>query len=499
MLKNIFSNWVSLFVSVILAFFVSPILVHTLGKYLYGVWTLIVSITGYFTILDFGVNTAIVRYISKYVAQKDYKEARGIYSTSFFLFTCIGVCALFFSVLFGVRFKNIFTIEHLSALYIFVSFMIVAIDLIVGLIFSVFLGTLAGLQEFQKINAVAIIVNILKNCIIVILLQSGYSLISIAVVQLAASLLRGGSYYIIIKYKYSFLFLTFHAVNRQVIKKIYNYSIYSFLIALSLKVLFYTDAVVIGSLVNVSEVTYYAIPSSLLDYIEKFVWAMIAVMIPMVSGFDALGSKDWNRNLYETYTKYIQVVYMPIIIALWCFGDDFINVWMGTEIAIHSKNVLKILLFGYGIAFSQLIAHGILKGIGKHRILSFILLFEAAANLLISILLARPFGISGVAIGTAVPLVLSTIAIIIYTCRQMNISMVKYLYSSYSGVIVASVGTVFLFRYSASQFSYAGIFLNSALCTLVFYFIITPLCLRKEFRQVLGFCLRRYNIYRGKI
>ena len=62
-IENIFSNWAGLLVSVAIAFVVSPIIVNTLGKEIYGIWTLIVSVTSYFTVLDFGVSTAIVRYV----------------------------------------------------------------------------------------------------------------------------------------------------------------------------------------------------------------------------------------------------------------------------------------------------------------------------------------------------------------------------------------------------------------------------------------------------
>ena len=83
---NIFSNWTNLIILVGIAFIVSPIMVHRLGNEFYGIWTLIVSVTGYFSVLDFGVNTAIVRFISMYVAQKKIERANEVFNTSFIFF-----------------------------------------------------------------------------------------------------------------------------------------------------------------------------------------------------------------------------------------------------------------------------------------------------------------------------------------------------------------------------------------------------------------------------
>ena len=52
LITNIFSNWANLVVVALIAFLVSPIIVHRLGNDLYGAWVLIISITAYFTVLE---------------------------------------------------------------------------------------------------------------------------------------------------------------------------------------------------------------------------------------------------------------------------------------------------------------------------------------------------------------------------------------------------------------------------------------------------------------
>jgi len=85
-LVNIFSNWANLLVVIIVRFLLTPFLIHNLGDEEYGIWILILSIIGYMQMMNLGINTAIIRYISKYVESKEYKEANEIYNTAFFMF-----------------------------------------------------------------------------------------------------------------------------------------------------------------------------------------------------------------------------------------------------------------------------------------------------------------------------------------------------------------------------------------------------------------------------
>jgi len=425
---SIFSNWANLVLAVVMAFFVSPILVNQLGDEAYGIWVIIVSITGYFTVLDFGVNTAIVRYISKYQALNDRKGAVDVYSSSFALFSIIASVVVLATAIFAVFFKDLFEIESFSWKYLYIVFFIVGTDLAVNLVFSVLMGTMRGLQRFFEINLISMTVSLIKNLMLVYMLYQGHSLLTLAILQASASFARILLQYVYIKKKYSFLSFKASSVNKKTLKSLYDYSIYSFLISISIKVIFLTDSIVIGSLVNVSQVTYYAIPAMIVEYLEKFIWAIVAVLIPIISSQEAVGGADKNQQLYFLGTKYTFLLITPIIFVLYTVGDDFIGMWMGAGYAAPSGEVLGILLVGHAFFLAQLVAHGILKGISKHKMLAYILCIEAVCNLGLSMLLAPSYGINGVALGTVIPLMVVNIFLLpIYTCKKLDLGYFNYL------------------------------------------------------------------------
>ncbi len=486
-LVNIFSNWTNFILMIGMAFFVSPIIVHSLGDENYGIWTLIVSITGYFTVLDFGVNTAIVRYISKYTAQGKTEDARSVYSTAFLLFFIIGSILSVAAAAFASFFGKIFNITAYSTTYIYMVFFIVALDLALGLLFSVLQGTMQALQEFFALNVISISANVLRNILNIVFLLHGYSLLALAVIQICMSILKYMAQHQIIKRKYKFLFFEYAACDVRMIRKLYKYSVYSFLIAIALKVLFYTDSIVIGSLVSVAEVTYYAIPATLVDYLEKLVWSIVAVLIPVISAREATGRGDNNAQLYLIGTKATFFFSLPFIIVLFVAGDDFIKLWMGGEYGGPCGRVLQILLVGYLFSLSQLVAHGILKGISKHRVLAYILCFEAGFNLVLSLMLAKPFGIYGVALGTTIPLLLCNIVFIPwYTCKNFDFDLLNYLWKSYYfGLIICIITIVSYKQIDMSIDSYCDLFIISIIIAILIWSIGFFYIVSNQQRQVI--------------
>lgn len=478
-LVNIFSNWTNFAVGILVAFFVSPIIVHSLGNEKYGIWTLIVSLTGYFTVLDFGVNSAIVRYISKYTATKEYDKANKIYSTAFIFFIIVAVFVLIITAVFAYFFKDFFNIQFLTRKYLYFLFFIVGTDLAFNFVFSVYQATLRGLQDFLKVNIISIATLLIRNALIVILLFQGYSLVSLAFVQLAVHIFRAFLQYTVIRKNYVFLSYQSRHYDKTVLKQIYQYSIYSFIISIAIKVLFFTDSVVIGKLLDVSEVTFYAIPAMLLQYSEKFVYAIVAVLVPVISSNEALGDKNKIRDIYMLGSRYSLLLSVPMLFIFYTNGANFISIWMGNEYGIRADKVLKILVIGYAFSLPQMIAQGILKGISKHKAFAYILIVEAVANLVISIILVRSHGIEGVAVGTTLPLIVVNIFVVpAYTCYLLKVNLFNYFYRSYSGPIIALMVLIALqsyFRFKVLSYLEFGVFALAvllAMTILSFCFII---------------------------
>jgi|SaaInlStandDraft_3_1057020.scaffolds.fasta_scaffold02446_7 O-antigen/teichoic acid export membrane protein len=484
-LQNILSNWTGFFINIAIAFIVSPIFVSELGNEVYGIWVLIVSITGFFNVLDFGINTAVVRYISKYLASKKYDQITAVISSALFVFLGLSLIGFIIILYFGWNFKELFDIPAFSQKYLFYVFLLVGLDLAINICFGVFQGALQGLQKFIHINFILISVNILKNIMLVYLLIEGYSLLALALVQLLFTIVRYVLYILILLKDCPVKTFTFKAISKPTLKKLFNYSIYSLIIAIAGKVIFYSDSVVIAANLTTADVTLFAIPSMITIYLEQFVWAMIAVLVPVISGMDAKGEQGENKQIYLYGTLYVQLICMPVFFVLALFGRDFLGLWMGDDFTTVSGDILLVLLSGFYFLLSQLISQGILKGISKHAFVAYVLIAEAVANLAISLILVQYYGVLGVAIGTVLPtLVVNVFLLPGYTCRVLGLKYFPYLLKStiYPAVFLG-ITILFGWQLSLSVDNYSQLFFVSLSSLVLFYTISFFLFVNKLHRS----------------
>lgn len=472
---NMFSSWSYMLCMIGAAFVVSPILVNKLGNENYGVWTLIVSITGYFSILDFGILTAIVRFISLYKARGHETKAREIFSNACIFFAIISALIIVFTFVFGYFFSDVFEINSMAHVYVYTVFIFAGLEFACTMFFGVLSASLHATQEFIWMNAINIIMIITKNIILVTLLFLGYNLLTIAVVHFLTSLVRSAARYLVVKIKHNYLYFKRADYSKTIFNKLFNYSIYSFIIAVAIKIMFFTDSVVIGSMISVSEVTFYAIAMSLMTYLEQFSITGISVLTPIISSNEAIGDSDKNVVIYTICSRYSLGLILPILFVLYTKGDIFIGLWMGPEYSSRCGMLIKILSVSYLFYLSQTIAVELLKGISRHKILAIILIAEAFLNLVLSIFLANLYGITGVAFGTAIPLIIANLfAIPLYTCMVLKISYWRYICESYGKIIIFTlllavfINSIQIFDIS----SYSTLFLYAFLI-LTIYIIFT--------------------------
>src|ERR1035441_4362703 len=71
--RSILSNWFATAAVMAVGFFLSPFIVHRLGVVAYGVWVLTISSINYMAILDLGMASSVIRFVSKGHATQDHE------------------------------------------------------------------------------------------------------------------------------------------------------------------------------------------------------------------------------------------------------------------------------------------------------------------------------------------------------------------------------------------------------------------------------------------
>lgn len=492
-LVNSFFNSGKQVAAIIVAFVVSPIIVHSLGDEQYGLWSLIVSITGYYSFLELGVAGAVVKFVSHFTAQNDLDRARGIYTTASLFFAAVGAAIFLSSIAVAYYFDSWFEVPAKNSADIFFIVLTLGASTALSLVFSAVTASLFALQEIPALSTVTIVTNVLKNVLLVIFLYQGYGLMMMAVVTLATSLLRLLVLRLVLALRHSLFKVEPSRFDTSMLKTVFTYGLYGFMIFVASKLLFYSSSVIIGRMVGISEVTFYAIPASLLIYVEAVIWSMLQVLIPVISGYDATGNVAGNQRLYVLGTRYSLAVSLPVMVTLYAVGDVFIANWMGEDYATKGAFVLRVLVIGYLFQFSRFVAEIILKGTNKHSVLAFILLGQAVVGIVAGVLLAPRWGIDGVALGTTVPLIISNLLFVpIYTCRVLGLSPLRFLRDGPAVPAILAVLFAVVHRLIAPEVeSYLDIVFYAAMASAFFGLATWYLVLDNEHKETLLGRLRR--------
>ena len=137
------------------------------------------------------------------------------------------------------------------------------------------------------------------------------------------------------------------------------------------------------------------------------------------------------RAVFLNSTRYVLWLILPVQLGLLFLGRSFLGLWLGPEYAVKSYPTLVILAVPLSLALSQSVPVRILYGTGRLRHYAYGTIAEAVANLLLSVLLVRQFGIEGVALGTAIPNVIFNVVVGVCVCRWLGVGLGEYLRRSF--------------------------------------------------------------------
>jgi O-antigen/teichoic acid export membrane protein len=441
-INNVGSSWFALGINILVGIFLSPLILHRLGDTAFGIWVLTFSITGYYGLFDLGIRSSIVRYVSKFTAVRDAESLAKLVNTSFFIYSCIGILSLFITVAGTFYVPSLF---HIPADLQSVSrwlFLVVGTSVSLGFPLGISAGILEGLQRFYVNSWTNVATSLLRAVLIVYVLNRGYGLLTVALITAGlptiASLTR-----CVIAFRLLSIPIGFRYVDRAAFREIAQYGGTTFIIVISGQLRFRSDEIVIGAFLSTAAITYFNIGARIVDYAVQVVTSLAQIFVPMSSQSEAVGNVDRLRKIFIAGNRICAFIMFPICAVLVILGKSVIELWVGTKYVPLSYPVLLIMLIPSTLFFAQASSGRILFGMGRHRTWALVTLVEGVSNLILSILLVRPYGIVGDALGTAIPLTCSALFFLpAHLCQQLGIRLSQFLRQAYTLPVLLSAPLV---------------------------------------------------------
>jgi O-antigen/teichoic acid export membrane protein len=399
---------------------------------------LLVSLTGYLGFLDLGIRGAVTRYIARFHAQSEHEQSSRTVSSACVLFLAAGLIAVIGSVLFSLFAIPRFQIPPSYVRAAQIVLIIAGINVALSLVSGVFGGVLVGLQRFELINAISMGVMAIRSIAIVVALHDGKGLVTLAFIQLGSAIIELAFGFVLSRRLYPEVELALRNVSRGHVSMIFSFGLFAFLLQLSNYLIFFTDSLVIGAMLPISMVAYFAIGGNLTVYARDLVGGVSRTMTPLVSRQEVEGGHQQVRETMLKAARYCAMAMLPIFVTFILRGRSFIGLWMGPSYADLSGHVLWILSLPWLLGAGTSIVGSVMLGINRHKPVVPVAIAEGASNLILSVVLIKIMGVLGAAWGTMIPNVLVSLLFWPwYAHKTLGVPVLRYIYNLWLSPLLA--------------------------------------------------------------
>jgi O-antigen/teichoic acid export membrane protein len=440
LLKNITSNWMSLLINTGVSFCLSPYVVNRLGSLYYGIWALLGEFTGYLWLFDFGVRESIIKFVAQYHATGENEQLERTVNAALFMYMGIAALAFVASLGMALVLPFVFSIPPESVTTARWTLILTGAAIAQGFVFNVFIGVLMGLQRYYMVVRMSVVFTMIRAGLIVAALSNGLGLVALGAIQLIVGTMVGVMVVIFTKQSLPWYRPRVVRPAREELTRVFGYAKYVFGNNIGEKVVFRTDALIIGIFLPVASLAYYAIAGSLVKYMQQLVFTMASVLNPVSSTLDAKGDSSGLRVLFLSSSKAAVLIGLPVAIGFEVLGTAFIGLWMGPAYAETAGQILAVLAATHLLGLPHFCALTVLYGLGKHSIMAKWRAVEAVANLGISIVLVQRYGLIGVALGTLISHVVIACVILPHAMtRLLDLRLRDYYVSTYVRPFIAGL------------------------------------------------------------
>lgn len=432
LLENSLSSVVVPLVKLVITFIMSPLIVHALGNYDYGIWEMVFAVIGYMGILDLGLMPAIVRYVARYQALGNRTKLQQIYSSAMVFLFPVGLVmalALIGVALFAPQLIMEGAVEANRQKY-FVFLLIVAAQTFVSFTGTLFDCFLEGLQEYKFRNYTTVFMSVAGAVVMYPLLVNGGGLVTVAAVNACGYSLKFIFFGVMLgTRKYGGFRFRISNTSYSTLKEMFSFGFKNLIYAISLRISTVTDSLLIGAFLGPAVVTLYIIPYNFISQARNILWALSRNFMPLFSELDALGDKATARSIYLVASRFMVGITLPMMIGIVMLGPTFLKHWMGGEYAENGRMVLYIIAAAYTVGWLNPFANRMLTGYNQHGIMARYGIISSLINFGISLVLVQFMGKEGVAIGTLVPILIFEPLMLKKICKVLEVSIEAYLLS----------------------------------------------------------------------
>ncbi len=405
--KGAVLNYLTIILTNIVGLLLTPFILRYLGKDEYGIFITIGALVGTISILDFGLNNTIVRFVAKYKAEKDKKGEENFLATTMIIYMMISFLVLVAGFFFYSNIETYFTKMNEEEIKIAkIMFVILIFNLAIKLPGGSFTGICSGYEAFVFPKTLNIVRYVIRSLTVVGVLLYGGRSIALVIVDTIfnMSVIAVTAYYVFKKLKVRF---KLHSFKKSFVAHILKYSVWVFVFSLVSLFQWKAGHWVLGRISPPSVLTIYGIGITLGTYYGAFSTAISGVFLPratQMSVGNATGEQLTDMMIKIGRLSFIALMFILIAFAL--YGRQFVFLWVGDTIgeegSFQSWVIALMIMVAYTLPLVQHFGNSILEAKSKLSFKAILYLSFMIVGTGLGALLAYSYGAIGMMGGSVI-------------------------------------------------------------------------------------------------
>ncbi|HAT03328.1 MAG TPA: hypothetical protein DCS29_00935 [Candidatus Magasanikbacteria bacterium] len=484
------------FIGVLIGFVTVPLILKSLGVEMYGVYTLLVSVTGFLGFTNFGLTTALTNEINYLRTDKKWNEINKIFSSvcMFFLVITLPLVLLISAGLYtdildlsfflkGFEHQEDYVRVVLSVLLIFAIFRILFIDTVRALYH--------GVNMVSRYNTYNIVWAAFYGVVLVIFLFTKPTLLDLIIFQGLSEIIR----LVIFIYLFKRMHIWFRMHPRlfaiRDISLVAKSGMAFFILSITTSIILKTDHLLLSHYIGVSSIAVYAIGYKLFKLASDALPVATAAY-PLVAG---LHQEDDVRGLQILYHRTLRlnmiVKFIPFIFIC-LYARQIITLWVGADL-FYSQLLVVIFFFSF-VSFTWSGSHWLfINAMSLHKTQVAPSILEATLNIALSVLFVQVWGLVGVALGTVVANMITVGIYLPYTLKKyIPIQPVKELFTLVIHLSIPVAVLVMLWSITMYYMNIWGQIITAPFVGLLFVLLIYRFVFDSSEKETFRTYIRRF-------
>lgn len=404
---GILISYINILFQTIINFIYVPILLYYIGKNEYGLYQLIGSFIAYFSIMDFGLTAAVVRFYTKYKALNDKVNIENVLAISsrcyvvitVILFIIGYICYLFMDDIF---YNSMTSSEISSAKDIFI---LLLLNIVVTISTMIFRAIINAHEKFLFLKGIETIQLVLQPILVVAMLQEYPYAFSVALVQTILNIFLSISR-VVYCFRKLKIRIKYHYWDKKLFKEFKKLALSVFAATLIDQVFFKTNQIILGIISGTSAVAVYAIASLIYMNYMALATAISGVYLPHVT--EMIAKRESMKIISDLFIKIGRWQYFllaAIASGFIILGRQFIEIWAGKGFQ-EAYLITLLIIIPFTVDLIQNIGLAVLQAQNKYDFRAKVYFCMGIFNLCLAIPLAKMYGGIGCAFATGLSMFL---------------------------------------------------------------------------------------------